>query len=637
MKALLPLLFVCFCLPPLIAQDWKPIPRVLPKPGIEIEPAEKERLQSVMATLARQNGATHPDVAIFLKAVRFSLLHGEFYKKEDVKTAEKILGEAARRLDAKDDLSKVRGLVVRGYYSSVDGSPQPYGLEIPENLDLEKPAPLWVWLHGRGDTVTDLHFIHQRMSKKGRFQPEDAIVLHPFGRQCIGFKSAGETDVLEAIENVSKIYKIDPNRIALMGFSMGGAGAWHIGAHYTDRFACVHAGAGFAETRRYINLKEADYPPIYEQLLWGVYDVPNYVRNLFNVPVIAYSGEKDKQIQAARVMEEAFAAEKMKLRHIVGPDMEHKYDERSLEMVSDFVSSALKKGREPFPKLVNLQTRTLRYGRMHWIQATALGEHWSDSRIDGQIVGANGIRMTTRNIRALSLRPPWTKVPENLVLLIDGKEIQVPKPIGKVSVIRDSDGWKIGTQPAGGKSPGLQGPIDDAFLDSFMLVEPIARSSNPAFQKWMEFELAHFKARWTSVFRGDPRIRKASEVTAEDMRNFHLVLWGDRDSNPLVGKTLDLLRGKVAWNAKGVRIGQRTFEGNAVVPVFIHPNPAHPKRYIVLNSGPTFRESHDRTNSLQNPKLPDWAVIHISTPPTDSAPGRILAADFFDERWGVRR
>ena len=36
--------------------------------------------------------------------------------------------------------------------------------------------------------------------------------------------SAGETDVFEALASVEKRYKIDPDRIALKGFSMGGAG-----------------------------------------------------------------------------------------------------------------------------------------------------------------------------------------------------------------------------------------------------------------------------------------------------------------------------------------------------------------------------------------------------------------------------
>ena len=64
--------------------------------------------------------------------------------------------------------------------------------------------------------------------------------------------------------------------------------------------------------------------------------------------------------------------------------------------------------------------------------------------------------------------------------------------------------------------------------------------------------------------------------------------------------------------------------------MFIYPRG---NKYLVVNSGLTFREGHDRTNSLQNPKLPDWAVIDIRQPPNDLTPGKVVAADFFDESW----
>ena len=65
----------------------------------------------------------------------------------------------------------------------------------------------------------------------------------------------------------------------------------------------------------------------------------------------------------------------------------------------------------------------------------------------------------------------------------------------------------------------------------------------------------------------------------------------------------------------------------------IYPNPLNPDRYIVLNSGPTYREEHDRTNSQQIAKLPDWAVIDITVPPTGRVPGNVVDVGFFDENW----
>ena len=59
------------------------------------------------------------------------------------------------------------------------------------------------------------------------------------------------------------------------------------------------------------------------------------------------------------------------------------------------------------------------------------------------------------------------------------------------------------------------------------------------------------------------------------------------------------------------------------------------QKYVVLNSGPTFRDAHDQTNSQQNPKLPDWAIIDIHTPPDADHPGKIAAAGFFGEGWAL--
>ena len=56
-------------------------------------------------------------------------------------------------------------------------------------------------------------------------------------------------DFFEALNDVKKHFNVDENRILVRGFSMGGASAWHIGAHYGTDFAAVAPGAGFAETK----------------------------------------------------------------------------------------------------------------------------------------------------------------------------------------------------------------------------------------------------------------------------------------------------------------------------------------------------------------------------------------------------
>ena len=245
-----------------------PIERRLPPPGIEI-PAETlvtfdKRLEEFLENAwSVGNHPLAPDVEVFGKAVKLALRHGEIYSEKELPLLTEMLDLGEERLAQLEKettpWTDQRGLVVRGYRSRIDGSVQPYGIEIPEKLDLTKPVPMLVWLHGRGDKTTDIHFIKRCLGKSQALggkvpDQQEAIIVHPFGRHCVGWKHAGEIDVFEVIEQMKAHYPIDPDRIALAGFSMGGAGAWHIGAHYTDHFCAIHTGAGFAETARYNGL-----------------------------------------------------------------------------------------------------------------------------------------------------------------------------------------------------------------------------------------------------------------------------------------------------------------------------------------------------------------------------------------------
>ncbi|MFP6854294.1 MAG: prolyl oligopeptidase family serine peptidase, partial [Opitutales bacterium] len=621
-------LFLTMAMTPILSYAVDSLPTItrrIPPQGIEIpfelESKWKDRLLEIAKTPERIR--SHPDVKVFHKAVRFALLNGEFYDKKQFALVDELLDEGDRRAASiaagEAPWAKANGLVVRGFRSRIDDSVQPYGLEIPEELELNRAVPLYVWLHGRGDKTTDLHFIKQRMTKPGKFALDDGIALHPFGRQCIGYKSAGETDVMEAIEAVKREYRVDPERIALMGFSMGGAGAWHLGARMANDWAVVHAGAGFAETARYNRLTNEQYPPWYEQRLWRLHDAPGYVRNLFNVPVIAYSGELDKQKQAADLMAEAFAVEGQSLPHLVGPNMGHKYDEESKTKILDFMSQAMTEGRNRFPLKISLQTPTLKHNRMRWVLLTGLREHWMDSRVDAIFHQQQGdVSIQTLNASSLILVNPNISCCSKLHafdLKIDDSVVKVPASSFSIPLIRSKKGeWKLGSpEPGLRKKHGLQGPIDDAFLSRFLVVTPDGTSGNEKIDQWVEFEIDHLKKRWRELFRGDLPVKKASEITEADRVASHLVLWGTPGSNQLIAEIADKL--PVTWKDDEVVAGKQSFSAKKHLPVLIYPNPLNPRKYIVINSGPTFREAHDRTNSLQNPKLPDWAILDLTQLP----------------------
>ena len=77
----------------------------------------------------------------------------------------------------------------------------------------------------------------------------------------------------------------------------------------------------------------------------------------------------------------------------------------------------------------------------------------------------------------------------------------------------------------------------------------------------------------------------------------------------------------------------QTYSAGDYVPVLIFRNPLNPERYVVLNSGFTYREYAYLNNARQIPMLPDWAVIDLNTPPDAVKPGGVRDAGFFNEHW----
>jgi hypothetical protein len=79
-------------------------------------------------------------------------------------------------------------------------------------------------------------------------------------------------------------------------------------------------------------------------------------------------------------------------------------------------------------------------------------------------------------------------------------------------------------------------------------------------------------------------------------------------------------------------VGGQKYPPNSAL-VMIYPNPLNPKKYVVLNSGHTFREVDNLNNARQVARLPDFAIIDTSVLPDGYAPGKVLDAGFFGEKW----
>jgi len=636
--------------------------RQIPPPGVEVSAADRAELEAGIAALGKEIDALRealkvkpallellPDVQIFHNAARYALQYNEFYKPEEIVTTKKQLQQGMERAAAlregKVTWATQTGLVVRGYVSEIDGSVQPYGLVVPETYQPKLPHRyrLDVWFHGRGENLTELNFIADRQKNAGQFTPPNTIVLHPYGRYCNANKFAGEMDLFEALAAVKKHYPIDENRISVRGFSMGGAATWHIATHHAGLWASAAPGAGFAETPEYVKAK-LDEVPWYEQKLWHLYNATDYAANLFNCPTVAYSGELDKQIQAAQVMARELKTEGIELTHIIGSQTEHKYHPDAIREINRRIDSIVAAGRNPLPRRVKFTTWTLRYNRMAWVTVDALGEHWQRARVEAEIRNNAPIQVTTQNVTALTLEMQPGECPldnsRRPTVVIDNQQV-IASPVMSdrswTARFRKLDGkWSLVEREEDGlrKVHGLQGPIDDAFLSSFVFVRPTGKAISEKVAAWSAAELHRAIKQWRGMFRGEAPVKTDAQISETDIANSNLALWGDPMSNSILAKLIDRL--PVGWNAQTVKIGDQTFSAANHVPVLIFPNPLNPKRYVVINSGFTFREAHYLTNAQQTPKLPDWAVVDLSLPSSAFSPGRIAVAGFFGERWELK-
>jgi hypothetical protein len=529
-----------------------------------------------------------------------------------------------------------------------------------------------IWLHGRDEKTSEVEFLHRRQNQIGEFAPPNTIVLHPYGRYSNAFKFAGEIDVLEAIEHVKSRFSIDPNRINIRGFSMGGAGCWQMAVHYPGMWCTATPGAGFSETTQFLEIfqKEKFQPAWFQARLLHWYDCPDWSANLRHLPLVAYSGELDRQKQAADVMQEALRARDIPMTHIIGPQTEHKYHPDAKVKIEEWMTEQNAKGRTEFPKEIDLTTYSLRYNQWSWLTIDALEEHWREARVRASVTDALSLKISASNVAGLTIQLPQKHpllASSTISIDVDGTSLKADwqqESNGRsIRIAKLDSKWQV--QPAQGqgqtkgqgpatvqgqvqglvKRHGLQGPIDDAFMSPFLFVVPDQAAQESATEtavdRWARHELDHAMQGWRRHFRGDAVVRKVSELTPSDIADKNLILFGTPMSHPLIAKIAQQL--PIQWRDDNIvlrrmRVKDReateeTFDATKTAVAMIYPNPLNPERYVVLNSGFTFREFAYLNNARQIAMLPDWALIDAEQGADSQKAGLVRAAGFFDEKW----
>jgi dienelactone hydrolase len=611
-------------------------------------------------TLSKVPDEVWVEVEVYAKAAEWVLRHNEFYG-DTAKQALDLLDEGLRRaytLAAGNAPWRFQPgmMVVRAYRSKIDGSVQPYAVTLPADYG-KNTGTSWrldVVLHGRDVTLTEVKFLRQHHDKRAP-QDQPYVQINIFGRTNNAYRWAGETDVFEAVEAFrwAEAYAgrgnlLDPRRVVLRGFSMGGAGAWHLGLHHPGEWAVTGPGAGFTTTKGYTRLPDP-LPPYVEKCL-HIYDAVDYAENAAMVPVVAYAGANDPQQQAGRNIEARLKPLGIPMTFLIAPDTVHRltpeYAKKAEAEYAKYAGPG--KGRDETPERVRFVTYTTKYSGCDWVDIAGLDRQYEKASVDASL-SSRGFAVKTQNVRRLRLMIPVRRMDwEQHSVVIDGQTLSVPgKSIPMIELVRAEGGWtgrpvpsqatdKSKTQPAIEKHYDLQGPIDDAFTDAFLCVRGMGTPWHEATGRYAAGALDRFGMEWDKYLRGTLPIKDDTAVTEDDIRGKNLILFGDPSSNRLIAQVLPKL--PLTWTKETVTLAGASGSAAEHVPVLIYPNPLNPHKYVVLNSGHTFHaDAFQGTNALLYPRLGDYALLRLVPDAKDPLATATVTAGLFDEFWRVPR
>ena len=184
------------------------------------------------------------------------------------------LGLAAAALSVNAQTPGAKGDQQRHYFFADAGKEMPYRLYVPQSYDPNVAAPLIVALHGYGgnqdyffDIVKDLPQLCEQygmifaapmglaidgwygapLSIPGAAPRSSGAPPPTTGRNSdeeTRYRAQSEQDVLNVLALVQEEYKIDTDRVYLIGHSMGGFGTWWLGQKYASTWAAIAPMSG---------------------------------------------------------------------------------------------------------------------------------------------------------------------------------------------------------------------------------------------------------------------------------------------------------------------------------------------------------------------------------------------------------
>ncbi len=434
------------------------------------------------------------------------------------------------------------------YHSDIDGSDQPYTVTVPRDYD---PAgkdlrPVLIWLHcwwGDGKWTapqTYLEPIKMAALKKG------FILVQPFGRGTQWYRNDGEVDVWQVWKAVNAQWRIDPDRVYISGFSMGGYGACEWAASYPQMFAAAGAYSGTMSQE--------------------------FLPNLRQIPFRFEAGSLEGAAAEMAVLAQALKKVDGRSAEVVygtGANEGHTVDYVNWESMLEWFAQYR---RVKDPARVTFAANDLRHNANYWVAIDAFTQYGKLATVDAQVEGGE-LHITSENVAGMTLSPPasllsgqarpkvtWNGQPRDAQLL-QGKIVLSNTPATSSS-------------PAGPvKNHAMCGPIGDAFCGPLALVAADEASVQAA---------KLVSDRWADWHHGTLDVMTPDQAAAR-MAEANVILVGPWNSPGLMSELAKVAPVHIDQDA--ITVAGRRQAGKDLGILFIYPSPANPSRYVVVATG----------------------------------------------------
>jgi len=470
----------------------------------------------------------------------------------------------------------------RTFVSQIDRSVQYFGVvpmakpgpELSVQTPGAKPA-LVLTLHGAGV---------EGIGQARAYKPKDwAVIVAATNRRPYGFdwEDWGRIDALEVLGEAARLFGTDPARTYLTGHSMGGHGAWQVGATVPGPWAAIAPSAGWHSFSSYGGGATFKDPSPVEKMLLranGPSETTALARNFLNYGVYILHGDQDDNVPVtqARFMRELLGKFHPDFAYYERPGAGHWWGNECVDWppLFQFLKERVRPEDADVRRLEFVTANPGISSRMRWVEILAQTKPLEYSRITIERDEAGkAFKGTTENVERLAIDILPAAAKETITVEIDGSKVEalgVPET-GSIHLERGEKGWAVASGPAepGQKGPHRAGGFKDAFRHGFIFVYGTRGDSA---EDARAFGKARFDAE-TFWVRGNAGIEILPDTAFDPAKHKDrsVILYGNADTNAAWAK---LLAGSPVEVRNGwARVGDKRYDGADYAAYFVRPRP----------------------------------------------------------------